>query len=65
MKGIVTVAGSISHHHGVGKLRKKWYEQAVSSTGKHILRAIKEEVDPKNIFGSFNLTDTLPRQSKL
>lgn len=65
LNGFVTVAGSVSHHHGVGKRRKQWYEQMVSTTGQNMLRAIKEEIDPKNIFGASNLMDVLPRPSKL
>ena len=39
----------------VGKIRKRFVEKSISSPAVGILRAIKKEVDPKNIFGSNNL----------
>jgi alkyldihydroxyacetonephosphate synthase len=47
--------GSISHHHGVGKTRMQWLEPTISTTGLNVLKAIKKEVDPKNIFAVGNL----------
>ncbi|XP_075558835.1 alkyldihydroxyacetonephosphate synthase isoform X1 [Dermacentor variabilis] len=52
---ILACGGSISHHHGVGKIRKRWLEQTISSTGLQMLRAVKHSVDPQNIFASGNL----------
>lgn len=49
--------GSISHHHGVGKLRKQYFPTAVSDTGVAILRDIKKSIDPTNIFAINNLFD--------
>ena len=47
--------GSISHHHGVGKIRKQFMDQAVGSVGKAMIRGIKNSVDPRNIFSNGNL----------
>lgn len=52
---ILACGGSISHHHGVGKIRKRWLEQTISSTGMQMLRAVKQSVDPQNIFANGNL----------
>jgi len=52
---ILKCGGSLSHHHGVGKLRKKWLPQTISPTGISMLKGIKQAVDPKNIFGNGNL----------
>lgn len=57
---IIACGGSISHHHGVGKLRKKWYPSTVSSVGVDLYLATKKELDPKNIFATNNFV-----QSKL
>ncbi|CAG9824150.1 unnamed protein product [Phaedon cochleariae] len=57
---IVACGGSISHHHGVGKLRRKWYPQTVSDVGVDLYLAAKKHLDPKNIFATDNLV-----QSKL
>ena len=52
---ILRMGGSLSHHHGVGKIRKKWYIDTVSETGAAMVRAMKREVDPQNIMASGNL----------
>jgi len=49
--------GSISHHHGIGKLRKRWMKQTQSPVGMEMLKGLKKTVDPNNIFGSQNLVD--------
>ncbi|KAK3596239.1 hypothetical protein CHS0354_030884 [Potamilus streckersoni] len=51
---ILANGGSISHHHGVGKIRKRYLRQTVGDVGLGTLRAIKEYLDPHNIFGANN-----------
>ena len=53
-KTILKEGGSISHHHGVGKLRKKFMKEILSDTGKEAIQAIKKSLDKKNIFGIQN-----------
>ena len=55
---ILKYGGSLSHHHGVGKLRKNWMQQTVSTVGVQALTGLKRQLDPKNIFGNQNLIDT-------
>ncbi|KAL4003397.1 FAD linked oxidases C-terminal domain family protein [Acanthocheilonema viteae] len=62
---IIACGGSISHHHGIGKLRKHWYPASVGDTGLLAIRALKEKLDPKNIFGSGNIIDFERERSKL
>ncbi|XP_057321712.1 alkyldihydroxyacetonephosphate synthase [Microplitis mediator] len=52
---IIASGGSISHHHGVGKMRAKFYPEAVGETGVSLYRAMKEHLDPNNIFAAGNL----------
>ncbi|KAK0415892.1 hypothetical protein QR680_012177 [Steinernema hermaphroditum] len=54
---IIACGGSISHHHGIGKLRKKWMPSTVGEVGISVLKSIKNELDPQNIFASGNLID--------
>jgi len=54
---IIKVGGSISHHHGIGKLRKHWLPDSVSQTGVVALRGLKQTLDPKNIFGANNIIE--------
>uniref|UniRef100_A0A674C3L3 Alkylglycerone-phosphate synthase n=1 Tax=Salmo trutta TaxID=8032 RepID=A0A674C3L3_SALTR len=52
---ILANGGSLSHHHGVGKLRKEWMKDSISNVGVGMLKSVKEYVDPENIFGNRNL----------
>jgi alkyldihydroxyacetonephosphate synthase len=47
--------GCISHHHGVGKLRKKFLPKSIGDTGVNILKGLKSTIDPNNIFATGNL----------
>ena len=46
--------GCISHHHGVGKLRKRFMEQTVSPLAFDMHKMFKKSVDPNNIFAVNN-----------
>ncbi|KAL7633500.1 UNVERIFIED_CONTAM: hypothetical protein RMT77_016033 [Armadillidium vulgare] len=52
---IIGCGGNISHHHGVGKVRREWMAKTVSNTSMGALKALKEYFDPSNIFASGNL----------
>jgi len=51
---ILKLGGSLSHHHGVGKLRAYAMPQAVGN-GEIMLRGLKKTLDPKNIFAAKNM----------
>ena len=53
-EAIMEAGGSISHHHGVGKLRKDFMNGTISPTSIDLLKQIKTSHDPKNIFGVGN-----------
>ncbi|XP_076305894.1 alkyldihydroxyacetonephosphate synthase, peroxisomal-like [Tachypleus tridentatus] len=52
---ILACGGSVSHHHGIGKIRKRWLKQSVSGVGLGMMKAVKEYVDPNNVFANGNL----------
>jgi alkyldihydroxyacetonephosphate synthase len=52
---IIRHGGSLSHHHGVGKLRAPWMEKSVGGPGMAMLRGVKREIDPKNTMCASNL----------
>jgi len=54
---VLACGGSLSHHHGVGKLRKRWVSPTVSPVGVQVLKSIKQTLDPNNILASQNLID--------
>jgi len=55
---ILACGGSISHHHGIGKLRRKWVSKTIGNVGLGALQAVKNKLDPKNIFACGNLFGT-------
>ena len=46
--------GSISHHHGVGKLRKDFMLDTISEGSIEMVKGVKKAQDPDNIFGVKN-----------
>ena len=53
-KTIIENGGSISHHHGVGKLRKDFIPNMVSEGSVQVVKDIKNSQDPTNVFGVAN-----------
>ena len=51
---IIKHGGSISHHHGVGKLRKDFIPDMLSKTSIDLIKEMKQAHDPSNVFGSRN-----------
>ncbi len=51
---IITNGGSISHHHGVGKIRQDFIKDTLSPASIELLHQIKKASDPQNIFGIRN-----------
>ena len=52
---IMKYGGCISHHHGVGKLRKKFLPRSIGGPGIEMLKGLKRTIDPDNIFATGNL----------
>lgn len=48
MEACINVGGAISHHHGIGLLKRKWLKDE-HGKGYEIIRSIKNIIDPKNI----------------
>jgi alkyldihydroxyacetonephosphate synthase len=51
---ILEHGGSLSHHHGVGKIRQWFLPHVHSGAGLGVIRAAKHAVDPGNVFGIAN-----------
>lgn len=41
--------GSVSHHHGVGRVRRGWMTTELGAPGAALLRGLKAAIDPKGI----------------
>jgi alkyldihydroxyacetonephosphate synthase len=46
--------GCISHHHGVGKIRKRFMDRTLPPMALEWQRQMKDFVDPTNVFGINN-----------
>ena len=46
---IVEHGGSVSHHHGVGRMFAPWMEKHLGTQQMEVLRALKRHFDPNNI----------------
>ncbi|HIN40702.1 MAG TPA: FAD-binding oxidoreductase, partial [Flavobacteriales bacterium] len=62
IKELVTTAiyeggGAISHHHGIGKAHKKWYNKQLSNDERLLLKTIKSHLDPEGILNPGKLYD--------
>lgn len=53
-ENFIANGGSISHHHGVGKLRKDFMSNTISEGSVEMIKGIKKNQDPHNIFGVNN-----------
>ena len=51
---ILDNGGSLSHHHGIGKIRQGFLPQIQTQTSIDVLRKTKEAMDPGNIFAIGN-----------
>jgi len=51
---ILDNGGSLSHHHGLGKLRSAFVRQIYSQGHVDSIIAVKEALDPINVFGARN-----------
>lgn len=51
---ILASGGSLSHHHGVGKIRQRFLARAFSPATLAMAADFKRAVDPRNVFGIGN-----------
>lgn len=51
---VMLQGGSISHHHGIGKIRKKFIERTVTPNALQWQQALKKAIDPTNVFAINN-----------
>lgn len=51
---ILAAGGSLSHHHGIGKIRQDFLGEVYSDGARAIAREVKRAIDPDNVFGAGN-----------
>ncbi len=50
MAATVALGAGISHHHGIGRVRRRWMVDELGATGVEVLRAVEAALDPGNLF---------------
>ncbi len=54
---ILEYGGSISHHHGIGRMFARWMEPHLGKEQMGVLRAVKRHLDPNNIMNPGGVLD--------
>ena len=49
MDATIKEGGGISHHHGIGRVRRQWMPDEVGKAGVELLKSLKKILDPNNI----------------
>ncbi|MCH7869883.1 MAG: FAD-binding oxidoreductase [Myxococcales bacterium] len=57
---VLKSGGSLSHHHGVGKLRLGFLPRVLSPAALRWAAALKQSLDPENVLGAGNLLPPAP-----
>ena len=52
---ILECGGSLSHHHGVGRVRAHFLGRVVSPAAMGVLGALKRHLDPRGVFAARHL----------
>ena len=52
---IVVNKGSLSHHHGIGRVLSGWMSQKYGKSELNLLKAIKKQLDPNDIMNPGNM----------
>lgn len=53
-QAILDHGGSLSHHHGIGKIRRDFLPQVQTDNSLQVLRQAKKAMDPNNVFAIGN-----------
>ncbi len=57
MEETVAGGGGISHHHGIGRVRRDWMPSELGGAGMNMLKSIKKALDPTNFMNPGVLID--------
>ena len=55
LEATAAAGGGIAHHHGAGRMRKKYLHHDLGENGVALLRTLKSAVDPKSLMNPGNL----------
>jgi alkyldihydroxyacetonephosphate synthase len=54
---MVDAGGTITHHHGLGRDHRTWYDRERPELFAHALRAVKQRLDPRHVLNPGVLID--------
>jgi alkyldihydroxyacetonephosphate synthase len=60
MESCLELGGSISHHHGIGRVRREWIARELGSAGVATLRSLQRALDPHGIMNPGVLLPDVP-----
>ena len=49
MNAAIDCGAGISHHHGIGRIRRQWLADELGEAGLTLLRSVKQALDPHNL----------------
>lgn len=55
MEACLEAGGTITHHHGVGRLKARWLRRELGEEGWRLLESLKRALDPSGILNPGNL----------
>lgn len=55
MEAVLRVGGTISHHHGVGRVRAKWLAAELGDAGFELLKKVKRAIDERGVMNPGNM----------
>lgn len=55
LRAVVSTGGTVAAEHGIGKLKRRWLPLQLSPIQIAVMRAIKTELDPRNILAPGNI----------
>jgi alkyldihydroxyacetonephosphate synthase len=61
MESCLEHQGCISHHHGIGRVRREWLARELGSAGIATLRALQRALDPQGIMNPGVLLPDVPK----
>ena len=61
---VMKQGGSLSHHHGIGKIRKRFMNRVISPVALDFIQDVKKSLDPNNIFAINNTVYRLENEEK-
>jgi FAD/FMN-containing dehydrogenase len=55
LRHVLSLGGTVSAEHGIGKLKRQWLPLQVTPTQLGVMRAVKRELDPRGILAPGNI----------